>query len=200
MDMKYIDETIADIDKKILKLNEFKKITKKIPYAEFEKIAELIAERQILINEIVITSYSIHYTKLYEITQNQMTRQYLNNTNSALTNMNEINNKILSQRKFTRASQDSVGAAKALIIRRNLEKTEMYKSNLDTADTIFSAAEKSLLSISNSSTTLTDSIVQGVNGTQGDDERKILAEQIRNIAKEMISQINTEYADRNNFV
>lgn len=59
MDMKYIDETIADIDKKILKLNEFKKITKKIPYAEFEKIAELIAERQILINEIDIISDSI---------------------------------------------------------------------------------------------------------------------------------------------
>lgn len=133
------------------------------------------------------------------VTQNQMTRLYLKNSNTALNNMNNLNNRILTQRKFVRASQDSVSAAKAMIIRRNLEKNDMYKTNLDTAEGIFSTAEKSLLSISNISTTISDSIIQGANGTQGEDEKKIIANQIRNMAKEMLTQINSEYADRKLF-
>ena len=133
------------------------------------------------------------------VTQNQMTRMYLKNSNSALNNMNKINNRVLTQRKFTRASEDSVGAAKALIIRRNLEKNEMYSDNIATAEGIFSTAEKSLLSISSVSTTISDSIIQGANGTNGQDGKKIVANQIRNMAKEMTTQINTEYADRKLF-
>ncbi len=133
------------------------------------------------------------------VTQNQMTRLYLKNSNTALNNMNKINNRVLTQRKFTRASEDSVGAAKALIIRRNLEKNEMYSNNIETAEGIYSTAEKALLSISSVSTTIGDSIIQGANGTSGEDEKKIIANQIRNLAKEMTTQINSEYADRKLF-
>ncbi len=133
------------------------------------------------------------------VTQNQMTRMYLKNSNSALNNMNKINNRVLTQRKFTRASEDSVGAAKALIIRRNLEKNEMYSDNIATAEGIYSTAEKSLLSISSVSTTISDSIIQGANGTNGQDGKKIVANQIRNMAREMTTQINSEYADRKLF-
>lgn len=133
------------------------------------------------------------------VTQNQMTRLYLRNSNTALTNMNNLNNRILTQRKFTRASQDSVSASKAMIIRRNLQKNEMYSINLDTAEGIYSTAEKALLSISSISTTISDSIIEGANGTNGPDEKKIIANQIRNLAKEMLSQINSEYADRKLF-
>jgi len=133
------------------------------------------------------------------VTQNQMTRLYLRNSNTALTNMNNLNNRILTQRKFTRASQDSVSASKAMIIRRNLQKNEMYSTNLDTAEGIYSTAEKALLSISSISTTISDSIIEGANGTNGPDEKKIVANQIRNLAKEMLSQINSEYANRKLF-
>ncbi len=133
------------------------------------------------------------------VTQNQMTRLYLKNSNSALNNMNKINNRVLTQRKFIRASENSVGAAKALIIRRNLEKNEMYSDNIATAEGIYSTAEKALLSISSVSTTISDSIIQGATGTNGEDGKKIIANQIRNMAKEMTTQINSEYADRKLF-
>jgi flagellar hook-associated protein 3 FlgL len=86
-----------------------------------------------------------------------------------------------------------------MIIRRNLQKNEMYSTNLDTAEGIYSTAEKALLSISSISTTISDSIIEGANGTNGPDEKKIVANQIRNLAKEMLSQINSEYADRKLF-
>ena len=58
------------------------------------------------------------------VTQNQLTRQYLNNSNSALENMNKINKKVLTQRKFVQASEDAVSASKALIIRKSISKWE----------------------------------------------------------------------------
>lgn len=113
--------------------------------------------------------------------------------------MSKINNRVLTERKFLRASEDPSGAAKALVIRRGLDKCEMYKTNLDTAKGIFETAETSILRISEITTTATDSIIQGVNGSQGDDDRKIIAKALRNMAGEMINQANTDYADRKLF-
>jgi len=132
------------------------------------------------------------------VTQNQITRQYLKNSSSALENMSKINNRVLTQRKFLRASEDSIGAAKAIGIRRNLAKTDIYIDNLDNIKDIYSAAETAMMTVSDISKNITDSIIYGVNGSQGDDERKIIAEQIRN-TKEMLRQANTDFADRRVF-
>ena len=64
------------------------------------------------------------------ITQNGMKRQYLRNSNSALERMNSINNRILTERKFMRASDDSTAAANAMIIRKSLSNLDMYEDNL----------------------------------------------------------------------
>lgn len=133
------------------------------------------------------------------VTQSQITRQYMNNSNSSLENMNKISNKVLTQRKFLRASEDSVGAAKAMVIRRNLAQCKTYSDNLDTAEGVYSSAETALLSISDISSTLTDRIIYGANGTNGTDEKAIIANEIREVAKQMITQINTKYGDRQLF-
>lgn len=133
------------------------------------------------------------------VTQSMMTRQYLGSSNSALNNMNKAHNKVLTQRKFLRGSEDAVSASKALIIRRNMEKDDMYKANLETAEGIFSTAEKSLLTISKISTTVADSLLNGANGTNGQSELDILAKQIRNSANEMVRNMNAEFADRRLF-
>jgi len=133
------------------------------------------------------------------VTQNQITRQYLKNSSSALENMSKINNRVLTQRKFLRASEDPIGASKAIVIRRNLAKTDMYINNLDNINDIYNAAESAMMTVSDISKNVNDSILYGVNGTQGNDERKIIAEQIRNTANEMLRQVNTEFADRRVF-
>ncbi len=130
------------------------------------------------------------------ITQSQITRRYVNSTNSSLVNMDKIRNKVLTQRKFLRASEDPVGGAKALIIRRSMAKTEMHLDNLSSAEGILSTAESSLMNISNISITVADSILYGVNGTQGQDEKDILATQLKNLAEQMVAQANTDYAGR----
>jgi flagellar hook-associated protein 3 FlgL len=110
--------------------------------------------------------------------------------------MDKIRNRILTQRKFLRASEDSIGGAKALIIRRSLAKAEMHLDNLATAEGIFSTAESALMNISSIAITATDSVLQGANGTQGQEEKDIIATQLENLAGQMVSQINMDYAGR----
>ena len=133
------------------------------------------------------------------VTQNAISRQYKNNMNSTLGQMNSINNKILTQRKFLRASENSVGAAKAISIRKNLANIETYSSNLDTAASIFTSAESGLKQISSRISDVTDSLISGVNGDKGQTEREIIANEIENVAKDMLKTLNADYADRKLF-
>lgn len=131
------------------------------------------------------------------VTQNQITSQYLNGSNTALENMQRINAKVLSQRSFNKASEDPVGAAHAMVIRNNMSNIEMYKSNITTGNGIMSSGEKALLSISKISAEVTDKLIEALNADkQGPDEKAILANQLSNLGDQMLSQINSKFGDR----
>lgn len=133
------------------------------------------------------------------VTQNQITRQYMNSSNSSLANMNEIYNKVLTQRKFTRAYEDPVGAVHALRIRNSLDDIDIYSNNLSSAEGILDSAESALLNISSITTSITDAIIRGVNGTKDLSQKQIEANGIRKLAEEMIAQVNIDYGGRHIF-
>lgn len=130
------------------------------------------------------------------VTQNQITRQYLSNSNSSLSNMTKIDDKIVSGRSFSKASENPIGAVHAMSIRNSLNNVDIYKDNLNTANGIFHSAESALRKISSITICVTDSIIKGVNGSQGPDEKEIIGNDIKNSVEEMIAQINTDYAGR----
>lgn len=131
------------------------------------------------------------------VTQNSLTRGYKRSYNSSLSKMNDIQSKLLTQRKFLRASENPINAARALSIRRNLSDNEVYTDNLNTAEGIFNTAESTLTNtVSTQLTTVTTQINAGANGDKGPDERKIIATQIRGIADDLIKTMNSEYAGR----
>ena len=131
------------------------------------------------------------------VTQNAMSRLYKNNYNRSLSQMNDISNKILTQRKFTRASENPVGAAKALSIRRAMSDNETYKDNLETAKGIFDTAESLLTTnISPQLITVTTKLNDGANGDKGTDEHNIIATEIESVANEILKTMNSEYAGR----
>lgn len=131
------------------------------------------------------------------VTQNAMSRLYKNNYNRSLSQMNDISNKILTQRKFTRASENPVGAAKALSIRRAMSDNETYKDNLETAKGIFDTAESLLTNnISPQLVTVTTKLNAGANGDKGPDEHNIIATEIESVANEILKTMNSEYAGR----
>ena len=133
------------------------------------------------------------------VTQNALTRQYNKTLNSNLDKMNKVNKKIISHRKFDRASEDSIGAAKALNVRRSLAKIDMYENNLKSAQSVLSAAEKVMMNASSITQSATEAIIYGSNSTQGDSERKIIAGNLRNLANELLKELNADFAGRSLF-
>lgn len=133
------------------------------------------------------------------VTQKTLSKQYLRDMNTTLNNMNSISRKMTAQRKFLRASENPISAAKAIIVRRGIANLETYKSNLSTAKGILSSAETNLKSISGEITTITTKILEGVNGDKGEQERAVIATEIEAVARNMMAELNAEYAERKLF-
>ncbi len=133
------------------------------------------------------------------ITQNGMKRQYLRNSNSALERMSKINNRILTERKFTRASEDATAAANAMIIRKSLANLDMYEDNLKKVQALYNSAESHLLTVSGEVTKVTTQLIYGVNGDKSPTEHNIIAQELENFAEQMRTELNDMYSDRQIF-
>lgn len=133
------------------------------------------------------------------ITQNGMKRQYLRNSNSALERMNSINNRILTERKFMRASDDSTGAANAMIIRKSLSNLDMYEDNLKKVQALYNSAESHLSTLTSTVSKTITQVIYGINGDKSQTERNIIAGELEQFAEQMRTELNEVYADRRIF-
>ncbi len=104
---------------------------------------------------------------------------------------------IYTGRKFSRASENPLNAAKALTIRKQLYHTDQYMENLDVAEKFYTEAETSLLQISEQLSSVREIIIYACNTTKEKDvDIQILAQQLETKAREMISVFNTDSAER----
>ncbi len=134
------------------------------------------------------------------VTQNATTRQYINNMHKTLGEMNDLNNKILQNRQYMKASEEPVKAARALAIRRSVNSLNTWKDNLNSAKGIIDAAESELReNVSPRIAEVTDKIISGTNGSKGADEWGIIGSEIKNVADYLMERMNSDYAERKVF-
>ena len=107
--------------------------------------------------------------------------------------------KIYSGRQFDRASENPIDAARALRLRKSMAEVETYQDNLKTADSIYTNAETSLMSLSTILQTTYEKLVEGADGTRNPDDMNIIAMSIDNYAEEMVQSLNIDIADRKVF-
>ena len=133
------------------------------------------------------------------VTDSYAQRSYLNNNNRALDNQLKYQNRVLTQKAFLRASEDSVSANSAMKIRKNLENLDMYDKNLNTAHELFSAAETNLYNIADNIYLKTKSLVVSAQDTLSQMEFDAIALDLEEKAKEMMSSMNVDFGDRQLF-
>lgn len=133
------------------------------------------------------------------ITGNTVVRHYIKNLERNYAKKYKSEERISSNRKYTRASQSPMEAAKALKVRKAMSELEMYAANLKTADSIYSAAEGAIMNMSGLLQNATEALVYGANGTQGTAEQAILADSLEKYADEMVRLMNLQVADRKIF-
>lgn len=129
------------------------------------------------------------------ITYRMMTSRYSTNLNSLSSDLDKLNTQVATGRKYARTSEDVSSAVRGYQIRRNLAKVEGYQDNIQHAEGFLTNSESTLGQIESSLAEATDKILQGMNGTQSEGERKIIATELRTIQNQMLETMNTETAD-----
>jgi Flagellin and related hook-associated proteins len=123
-----------------------------------------------------------------------MSKGYLKNLNSSLTKMNDMNTLITAERKYMKFSDDPVNAMKAMKVRQNLSRIDVYNENLSSAQDILSQYESTISDINNITTEALAQFSQGITGTSGESARESVAETLRSYQESILAAANTKYA------
>ncbi len=134
------------------------------------------------------------------VTNNITTGQFLRNNRRTLTSMLRSQNRITTQRKFNRVSEDSIDGSKAMTIRRQLRDLDIYEDNLSTSKELFAAAESNLYTIAHDVyISMEEKLVAAVNSTYDDFDLDIMATEIESLADHMVNTMNVDFAERQLF-
>ncbi len=133
------------------------------------------------------------------ITQNHITRQYLKNSNTSLSNWNDITQKISSRKQFEVASENPVNAARSMQIRSAYNDIETQLDNLDIAKGLFNAAETSLRNVVDISHTVATRLVDASENVYTKEDFEVFSNEIKNWGDSVLAQLNTEFRERNVF-
>ncbi|MCI5751235.1 MAG: hypothetical protein MR038_01960 [Oscillospiraceae bacterium] len=130
------------------------------------------------------------------VTDSASINQYISNNHSTLSAYLDKFNKVLTQQKFNRASEDSVSANSAMRIRKQLENLNMYDTNLQNASDIFTAAETSLYYVSGTLYNNVNQKLVSIQSTKGDVEFEAIGNEIMQQAEAMVKALNVDSGGR----
>ncbi|MBQ7980150.1 MAG: hypothetical protein IJ305_00920 [Oscillospiraceae bacterium] len=134
------------------------------------------------------------------VTNNITTGQFLRNNRRTLTSMLRSQNRITTQRKFNRVSEDSVNGSKAMTIRRQLRDLDIYEDNLNTSKEIFAAAESNLYTVAHDIyINLEEKLVTAVNDTYDAFDLDVISVEVEQLAEQMVNTMNVDFAERQLF-
>lgn len=130
------------------------------------------------------------------ITQSMIIENFNRNLSQNLKRLADINDKISAQRKIRRPSDDPVGAAMALKIRRQLSAIEQYNSNAKDALTWFKDTETALTNVGDIIQRINELTVQAANGTLTADEREKILYEVRELKDQLYQEANAKSVNR----
>jgi flagellin-like hook-associated protein FlgL len=125
---------------------------------------------------------------------------YLRNNNMTKKNMIDAYNRILTQKQYTRTSQNPLNSEKSMSIRKGMRDLASWTDNIGSAKELFLTAETSLTQVG--STLYRDvytKLVQGSTSTVGEVGMMSVGTQLRQDAEEMVDAMNADFNERQMF-
>lgn len=129
------------------------------------------------------------------ITNKMITAQYTKNLNVISSDLNKLNTKMVTGRKFMTASEDPAAAVRAFKIRRDLAKIEDYQSNIEHARSSLTNAESTLMHMQEMMKEVTGKTIAALNGPLNEEDRKLIANELRHIQEQLLQSLNTNSSD-----
>lgn len=129
------------------------------------------------------------------LTNNMLSENYLKNLNSTLEQLNNSNTRLAAKRKYMRFAEDPSSALKAMKIRKELSRIEVYNRNLSNVQGILDQYETSISDINDILKEAVAQVMQGATGTSGESVTKTVADTLRTYQDAILSAVNAKYAD-----
>ncbi|HHX23590.1 MAG: flagellar hook-associated protein FlgL [Tepidanaerobacteraceae bacterium] len=130
------------------------------------------------------------------ITQSMINENFSRNLMQNLKRLADKNDMMSSLKKIRRPSDDPVGAAIALKLRRNLSAIEQYNSNAKDALTWMTDTETALSNTGDILKRLKELTLDAANGTKTAEDRKQILYEIQELKDQILQQANSTSVDR----
>jgi len=124
------------------------------------------------------------------ITNKMITSKYIRSLGTLSYDLDKLNTQVTSGRKFSKASENPSAAIKAFQIRKDLSKIDGYQANVSYAKDYLTNAESALSHIEELAQTASTKILYGMNSTQSQEERQVIATELRNIQDQLFQTLN----------
>ncbi|MGI6707484.1 MAG: flagellar hook-associated protein FlgL [Clostridia bacterium] len=130
------------------------------------------------------------------VTNSMLTRHFLRNLDNNLKQLDHIQMQMATGRKFFRPSDDPVGSARSLQIRRSIARIEQYQRNAQDANAWLRETETVLMQVKDIIQNASELTIQGANGALSDNDRKAVAVAIRGLQEQLVLAGNSSFAGR----
>jgi len=130
------------------------------------------------------------------VTNSMLARHFLRNLDNNLKEMDKIQMQMATGRKFFRPSDDPVGSARSLQIRRSISRIQQYQRNAQDANAWLTETETVLMQIKDIIQNASEKTIQGANGTLSDSDRQAVATAIRGLQEQLVLAGNSSFAGR----
>lgn len=130
------------------------------------------------------------------ISQRQRFTFFLNNMNSSLADLMELNIQAASQKRINRPSDDPVGTAKVFGHRDSLKALTRYKDNVNNAKGWLNIADNTLIQVNTILTRFRELSEQAATGTVGADNREQISYEARQLFDQLLNMANTQFEDK----
>ncbi len=129
------------------------------------------------------------------VTNSMMVNNLLRNLYKNYTKMDKSQQMLSSQKKFLRPSDDPIGVTRSLRLSTEILNMQQYKRNAEDSDSWLQSSEQAVNNIISVMQRIRELTVQGSNtGTYSPDDRKKIADEIKELKEQLIGIGNTAYA------
>lgn len=129
------------------------------------------------------------------ITTNQVLRNYQTNLSKSTNELNETQNRVLTKRNFTKASEDPASAATAYKLRKEYLDIGDHIDNVKDAISHLDAVESSAMEMSSVAKEANALILEGISDTSSTESRTTIAKSLRQMQESIVMSANSKLGD-----
>lgn len=127
------------------------------------------------------------------ITQTMMAQNTLNNIESNMSRINQLEGQITSSSKITRPSDDPVGAARALNFQAGIDSATQYLTNIDQASAWLNTADAALSGVTQAVQRARELAVQAASDTTSANDRQAIVSEVAQLQQHVLGLAQSKY-------